>query len=96
MRYRDDECSLQRYAEVVQQLGQAFVRSNGVVRLTLIDGRKIQGRYYGLQCTGNNASKLSCSASIGDETGDYPGIYDLLDIVTVEPIISNGELCKQN
>ena len=89
MAYVDDYKNIQRHAEMLQKLSEAFVRSKGDLKITLADGRTVRGKYYGAQCTPNSTAKLCCSAAVGDEEGEYLGVYDLLDIVAVEAVVSN-------
>jgi len=89
MAYVNDPESIERQTDAILRLNEAFIRSNGVLRITLSDGRTIAGRYYGAHCSANDASKLSCCVELGDEDDEYPGIYDVLNIVAVEAVSSN-------
>jgi hypothetical protein len=89
MTYINNNESIRRHVEILQKLNEAFVRSRGHLKVTLTNGRIVKGRYYGAQCTTNDRSKLVFHAEIGNEKSDFPGVYDLLDILTVEPVGPN-------
>jgi hypothetical protein len=89
MSYVNDNESIHRQVEAIQTLNQAFIRSNGLLRIKLINGRTVEGRYYGLQCSANSTSKVCCNVTLGREDAENLGTYDVLEIVAVEPVASN-------
>jgi hypothetical protein len=85
MAYVNDSERLRLQANVIHRIHEAFIHSNGVLRITLASGKPVEGQYYGAQCSASSSKKLSCSVTLGAEDGEYPGVYDVLEIVSVEP-----------
>lgn len=86
MQYIGDKESILRQVEAIRKINDAYIHSNGFLRISLQDGRTIVGRYYGLQCTANDRSRLHCNVSLGEEEADYPGVFDVMEVQFVEPI----------
>jgi|SRR5690348_1864046 len=91
MSYTKDAGSIREQADVIQQLNNTFVHSNGYLRITLRNGQAVSGRYYGVNCSASANLKISCNVALGRENSDYPGIYDVLEIVTIEPHLEFNE-----
>jgi 5-carboxymethyl-2-hydroxymuconate isomerase len=86
MRYVNDTESIQQQTDMIGKIHQALVKSKGVLRLELNDGRTVQGHFWGIQCSANNRAYVHCNVSLGDEEDEYPGIYDVTSVRSVYPI----------
>jgi len=89
MSYINHSQQIRQQVHTMQKLNETFVGCNGLLKLRLADGRTVQGRYYGAHCSTNATAKLCCKVTLGDEDGDFPGVYDLLDIIDVEAVNGN-------
>lgn len=87
MRYTNDSEAVQRQTDMIGKINIALIKSRGILKLELNDGRTVQGRFWGIQCSANNRAFLHCNVSLGDEDDEYPGIYDITSVKSVDPIV---------
>jgi hypothetical protein len=87
MFYVNSDEAVSKQASMMDCINKAFVRSKGSLRLILENGRVIEGRYYGAHCSASSSMKVTCQVSLGEEDGECPGVYDILQIERVDAIV---------
>jgi hypothetical protein len=83
MSYVSDTAGLQRQADLLRLVNEACLRKGPHLTVLLREGHQVSGLYYGARITVSSEGRLSCSVELGDETSDYCGVFDVLDIQTI-------------
>jgi len=85
--YISDLESVRKQSKNMERLNEAFIRSNGMLRIRLKDQSWRTGRYFGCQLTPSSGRRLSLQGIFGDAEGDYVDFFDVLQVEDVEAIV---------
>jgi hypothetical protein len=85
MCYVDDPERVRQQARMMELINLTSLQSAGKLSITLKNGQKFAGTYYGSQCTRSSDHKLLCYSELGNEGPHCSGCFDVLEIASVEP-----------